>query len=350
MASVTSTQVVQSLVHQVGYSQVKNIHVVQSLWAGYGRLYSCIADGDSLIVKHFTPPGTNEKESEDHMRKLKSYSVERVFYETLSQKLIDRGCIVPACVGCVEENGSIAIVMRDLGAQYGDYDVRRGNCLNMEEGKRLLSYLARFHAVNWGQASVEGLWDEGSFWQLGTRMEELRFLDSSWKRWGLDREMALRIHALVRELPHRTIVHGDAKAANFFWFSDAVGGYDLQYAGSGSPMRDIAYTLGCSMQEHLIEAHEESLLRHYHDELSSLLAPEHAAAYSFETMQEAYDLCVADLVRFMCGSRWWGNIRFVTLPVIIHQSDTRFFPLLRSSLPFDAQLFRKQGEEVACGA
>jgi hypothetical protein len=308
-----SAQIVQSLVSQLGYS-VGHVKTVQSLWAGYGAIFSCTADGDRLIVKHFTPPAHRrvENDSEDHRRKLRSYSVERVFYEALSQKLIDAGCIIPSCVGCIDgDDGSIAIVMRDLGEHYGSYDIRRGNCLNMEEGKRLLSYLARFHAVFWNARPPEGLWDEGCFWQLGTRMDELQYLDNSWRRWGLDRAMAMKIHEKVLHLPHRTIVHGDAKAANFFWFKEQVGGYDLQYTGGGSPMKDVAYMLGCSMQEHLIHAHEEVLLRHYHAELTSLLSPEHAADYTFETMQEAYDLCVADLVRFMCGSRWWGNTTYL---------------------------------------
>ncbi len=309
-----NTKVVQSLLSQVGYSagHVKNVHVVQSLWAGYGSLYACsAANGDRLIVKHFTPPAHRrvEDDSEDHKRKLRSYDVERVFYEALSQRLLDAGCIVPSCVGCIkDDDGSIAIVMRDLGAQYGKYDVRRGNSLSIEEGKRLLSYLARWHSIFWLEQQLpEGLWDEGCFWQLGTRLDELQYLDRSWRRWGLDRDMAMKIHNQVGDLPHRCLVHGDAKAANFFFFEGQVGGYDLQYTGGGSPMRDIAYTLGCSMQEHLIVAHEEALLRHYHDELTSLLSPQHAADFSFETMKEAYDLCVTDLVRFMCGSRWWGN-------------------------------------------
>ncbi len=319
MLMSTTTQIVQSLVSQVGYGagHVTRVAPVQSLWAGYGSIYAVETAGsndDRLIVKHFTPPAHRRigDDSEDHRRKLRSYSVERVFYERLSRKLIDAGCIVPECLGCIEgDDGSIAIVMRDLGARYGRYDVRRGNCLTIEEGKRLLSYLARFHAVFWNVRLPEGLWEEGCFWQLGTRMDELPHLDNSWRRWGLDRAMAMEIHERVVHLPHRTILHGDAKAANFFWFKDHVGGYDLQYTGGGSPMRDIAYMLGCSMQEHLISAHEEALLRHYHGELTSLLSPEHAADYTFEKMQEAYDLCVTDLVRFMCGSRWWGNTSYL---------------------------------------
>ena len=316
-----STQVVQTIVGQVGFTDVTDVTVIQSLWANYGKLYRCQAarrrddeTATQLVVKHFAPPLSASDDSEDHLRKMRSYEVESAFYEKLSAKMIDRGCIVPELVGCTREGQSIALVMRDLGAQYGSFTVRRGNCMDMDEAKQLLRYLARFHGINWGQ-SVEGLWPEGSFWQLGTRMDELQYLDTSWKRYGLDRDMALRIHELVTSLPHRTIVHGDAKAANFFWFDERgdVGGYDLQYVGGASPMRDIAYTLGCSLQEHLIERHEEALLRFYHGELLSHLSPKDAAGFTFETMQDAYDLCVADLVRFMCGSRWWGNTDYLEM-------------------------------------
>lgn len=312
MSALTSTQSVAQIVGQAGFTHVKNVTVIQSLWAGYGKLYRCQADGAHLVVKHFAPPRHAEDDSEDHLRKLRSYEVESAFYEKLSDKMIERGCIVPELVACIHDGSSIAIVMRDLEEQHGSFNVRRGNCMNMEEAKRLLSYMARFHSVNWMHERVDGLWPEGCFWQLGTRMDELEYLDRSWERYGLDRDMALRIHELVTSLPHRTVLHGDAKAANFFWFSGGeVGGYDLQYCGGGSPCRDLAYTLGCSMQERLIERHETELLRHYHDELTSHLSAKDAAGFTFETMQDAYDLCVTDLVRFMCGSRWWGNTDYL---------------------------------------
>ena len=94
----TTTQIVQSLVSQVGYGagHVTRVAPVQSLWAGYGSIYAVETAGsndDRLIVKHFTPPAHRRigDDSEDHRRKLRSYSVERVFYERLSRKLIDAG-------------------------------------------------------------------------------------------------------------------------------------------------------------------------------------------------------------------------------------------------------------------
>jgi len=90
-----STQAVQTIVGQVGFTHVTDVTVIQSLWAGYGKLYSCAAkrrDDETahLVVKHFAPPLRASDDSEDHLRKMRSYEVESAFYEKLSAKMIDR--------------------------------------------------------------------------------------------------------------------------------------------------------------------------------------------------------------------------------------------------------------------
>jgi len=229
----------------------------------------------------------------------------------------ERGVLVPQLMGISEEDDGVMIVMNDLGA-HGKYYTKRGNQLTMEEGRALLSWLAKFHAVHWRAADPpQGLWNEGSFWQLGTRQDELDDLEEEWVQCGLDRRRAKEIHELITKTRFRTVIHGDAKAANFFFFAgqgDApleIGGYDFQYCGMATPLRDVAYLLCCSIQGHLIHENEEDLLSHYYTELTKALRPEDAEEYTMRELQEMYNLCVVDLARFMSGSRWWGNIDYI---------------------------------------
>lgn len=306
--------------HGSPYSNVQQ-RVLGSLWAGYGQIVSINATNVhnqqcSLVVKQFIPPKTRD-ESEDHCRKVRSYSVESSFYKTVSPQMRARGVLVPQLMGVSEEDDGVMIVMSDL-SDHGTYYTRRGNQLTIEEGKALLSWLAKFHAVHFRTTDPpQGLWNEGSFWQLGTRQDELDDLEEEWVRLGLDRSKAEEIHKIITNTRFRTVIHGDAKAANFFFYPGQgdvpleIGGYDFQYCGMATPLRDVAYLICCSIQGCLVHEYEEDLLSHYYTELTSSLCPEHAEEYPMEEFREMYNLCIVDLARFMSGSRWWGNIDYI---------------------------------------
>jgi thiamine kinase-like enzyme len=178
--------------------------------------------------------------------------------------------------------------------------------------------------VHWNSSNVPpGLWEEGSFWQLGTRRHELDDLEDVWIRYGLDTTCAEEIHDILTTSRFRTVIHGDAKAANFFFYDGQegyrntvartlrIGGYDFQYSGMATPLRDVAYFLCCSMRHDLIRDHEDALLLYYYNELCASLCQQDADEYHFDEMKSIYDVCVVDLARFMAGSRWWGNIEYI---------------------------------------
>jgi hypothetical protein len=300
--------------------------VLCSLWAGYGQIVSIKALDSSkqerrFIVKEFScPPGMNaaHRGEEDHSRKVHSYSVESSFYQNVSKRMIDAGVLVPELqhVYRDEEGSNIVMVLSDLSL-HGEYNVRKGNQLDLKEGKALLSWLARFHAVNWEKSGADvhlnGLWDEGSFWQLGTRQAELEDIEIEWIEMGLTREVAVQVHEAIKNSKSRTIIHGDAKASNFFFFKEdsRIAGFDFQYVGFGDPMRDVAYLLCCSIKQNLVDKHQDDLLWHYHSELSACLMDAGHDAYDMEQMKESFELCVVDLARFMSGSRWWGNLDYI---------------------------------------
>eukprot|EP00890_Picochlorum_soloecismus_P006737 jgi/Picsp_1/889/NSC_04376-R1_conserved domain len=318
------------------YSNI-NARVLCKLWKGYGEIMTvqatdCNGTESHLVIKQVHIPGQSDEElGEDHLRKVRSYSVESVFYREMSDRMNSRGVIVPTVrliTGELDTSRStnfkdgmrMSIVMDDLRTQGYCYE-RKGNQLSLEEGKAVLSWLAKFHAVNWqsmhtsSSAVQEGLWPEATFWQLDSRSEEFKAIDVDWIEL---KYLAKDIHDALRGSKYRTIIHGDAKAANFFFIQrergqdvDRIAGYDFQYCGFGDAMRDVAYFLSCSIKPGVLYAHERNLLEYYHSQLVANLTEEQAHGYSLDALQNSYKLCLVDLARFMAGSRWWGNVDYL---------------------------------------
>jgi len=263
-------------------------------------------------VKEVTPPIAT---GVSHQRKLHSYQVEASFYENAASSLRDHGLALPHSL-LVEntltehDGGSMLLVMNDLKHAYPNSCVS----LDLEHASAALSWLARFHALYWQQELPPGLWPEGSYWRLSTRVEELEDIELEW----LDLKQAARIidKDLAEGCKFRTLIHGDAKAANFLFSTSSSGNgpvasaYDFQYCGSGDGMRDVAYLMCSSVGARVVQVHEEALLRHYHKELCQLLPDQAAEEYTWEVMQQRLVLATCDFVRFMAGWGWWGNTRW----------------------------------------
>lgn len=120
------------------------------------------------------------------------------------------------------------MVLEDLDAS--GYPGRRGD-LSPDQVEPCLRWLAAFHATFMGEEPA-GLWPVGTYWHLKTRPDELAAVD--------DPELiraAPALDHLLNQASHRTVVHGDAKVANFCWShsGDAVAAVDFQYVGGGCP-------------------------------------------------------------------------------------------------------------------
>ena len=93
----------------------------------------------------------------------------------------------------------------------------------------------------------------------------------------------------------RTIVHGDAKLANFCFGANEGAAVDFQYVGGGCGMRDVAYLLAG-------EQDEQRLLDAYFAELAR---PEVEREW-----RPLYPIAVADFYRFLAGwakDHWRSN-------------------------------------------
>ena len=253
-------------------TEVKAIETIQSLWSGYGKIVRLDIKGvpafSSAILKHIVlpqdqqhPRGWNTNVS--HQRKLKSYQIEMNWYAEYAAKCND-ACRVATCYYSDTLGEEQLILLEDLDAS--GFPVRK-SALNMNEAKVCLKWLANFHATFLG-VEPTGLWKVGTYWNLATRPEEYEVM----KNTSL-RKIANQIDELLNNCVFKTLVHGDAKVANFC-FSESgkhVAAVDFQYVGGGCGMKDVSYLLGSCLDEEECELFESELLNYYFDELQKAI-------------------------------------------------------------------------------
>lgn len=295
-----------------GAEAILQVDVIQSLWSGYGEIVRVHLKGgeyDSVVVKHIQlpqevvhPRGWNSNLG--HQRKLTSYQVESVWYQRYAARC-GKGCPVPECLGVDGENfsahGQSTIVLTDL-SQAGFSIVKRA--IDVPEVKACIAWLANFHATFLGEPP-EGLWPRGSYWHLETRPDELEALEEP----TLKQAAPLIDHAL-RNAKYQTLIHGDAKLANFCFSStvdrdaSAVAAVDFQYPGAGVGVQDLAYFLGSCLSESQLVALESELLEYYFNSLLGVLNNSRSQSDLLALEAEwrsLYDVAWADFQRFLKG-------------------------------------------------
>jgi len=102
----------------------------------------------------------------------------------------------------------------------------------------------------------------------------------------------------------KSLVHGDAKLANFCFANDGqqVAAVDFQYVGGGCGIKDVAYFIGSAFAASQCEQFETELLDIYFTELlsSCTLGAADAAALERE-WRELYAVAWTDFHRFLLG-------------------------------------------------
>lgn len=211
-----------------GAGRVLRIERIQSLWSGYGEIARAHLDTGTAIVKWARAPSRDARDV-SHARKRRSYDVEHAWYRHFAARCPSR---VPALLGSRVRDGDWLFVLEDLDA--AGFAGRRHR-LTTAEMELCLGWLARLHAAFIGVAP-EGLWKVGTYWHLATRPDELRTMDDEALRAA-----APLLDKRLREARFQTIVHGDAKPANFCFGRTEVAALDFQYPGGGIGMKDVAY-------------------------------------------------------------------------------------------------------------
>lgn len=289
----------------LNFGTIASIEVIQELWSGYGsllRVYLSESEHKSVIVKRIASPsnmkhprGWNSDMS--HQRKMRSYQIESYWY-THYNHLCNDQCRTPRLLYSKQLETHSLLVLEDLNA--AGFGLRKNN-LNSSEIKNTLSWLANFHAT-FLHHEANGLWPIGTYWQLETRPDEWKSMED-----GALKDAAKNIHNRLNQAKYQTLVHGDAKYANFcFSPNGAVAAVDFQYVGKGCGIKDVIYLLSCISGGCSTE-HQSMFLAFYFDAFEKALSPINKLDFSAieKEWRELYSFAWADFQRFLEG--WAPN-------------------------------------------
>lgn len=175
--------------------------------------------------------------------------------------------------------------------------VFRRTSVKDREIKACLSWLAHFHSLFLGVAP-EGLWPVGTYWHLETRPDELEAMDDAKLKAA-----AGDIDRILNECRFKTVVHGDAKLANFCFSQSGqdVAAVDFQYVGGGCGMKDVVYFLGSCMEERECEKRVPGLLDFYFTELKRSVKKDVDFVALEEEWREMFAFAWTDFHRFLLG-------------------------------------------------
>jgi len=284
-------------------SDCQETEVIQSLWSGYGKISRYLLLNSSLktvIIKHIAPeqPGSHPRgwnSNHSHQRKVKSYQVETHWYQRWNQQCSARSR-GPKFIGAYSSQSDQWIVLEDLNP---NFPLRKYD-LSLPEVKVCLSWLANFHATFINQ-SPSGLWPIGTYWHLDTRPDEFEKIEHQ----ALKAKAHL-IDKALNECKYKTIVHGDAKLANFCFSANGehVAAVDFQYVGGGCGMKDVAYFLGSCLSSPECKRLERELLDYYFIECKNALVHS-SSEINFNELEDEwramYPYACTDFVRFLVG-------------------------------------------------
>lgn len=275
---------------------------IQSLWSGYGAIYRYHpVDGQPpLIVKCVEPPTHRSHPrgwvgDKSHERKLRSYDVEMHWYRGPSRDCDER-CRTAHAHHLEKSGEGWLFLLEDL--DYAGFSGRR-SVLSPEEMRACLAWLAHFHVMHLGLVP-EGLWEQGTYWHLSTRPDELESMDEPRLR-----RAASTIDEELERSPFRTWVHGDAKVANFCFSGDGrVAVVDFQYVGGGVGVKDVAYFLSSCLEEWECLREADAWADEYFSLLMDAIRrrrPELPADEIVADWRRLYRYAWADFVRFLVG-------------------------------------------------
>lgn len=294
----------QEILTRVGGESIDRIEVIQELWSGYGEILRVFISGstcNSVIVKKISQPklaihprGWNTETS--NARKLKSYEVETNWYKQYNDQC-DDNCRTPRFLHAWNSKGNSFILLEDLNDV--GFPIRK-SAVTLDEINACLKWLANFHAT-FLNTEPNDLWEIGTYWHLETRVDEFNKMTE-----GPLKKAASILDQRLKDCKYSTLVHGDAKVANFCFgtLPDAISALDFQYVGAGCGMKDVAYFLGSVLDEDQLELQEESLLTIYFNHLKRAVVLK-GIEMDFTSLEEEwrqlYPIAWADFTRFLLG-------------------------------------------------
>lgn len=298
-------QLYQDIGDELKLGKLSSIEVIQILWGGYGELVRLKFEEKNIIVKHIKlpkpsmhPRGWNTDFS--HKRKIYSYEVEVNWYQKFSTPSDER-CRIPQGLKCLQSKNEWLIVMEDLAT--AGFESTTNNA-NKEHLQSALRWLANFHARYMGTRS-NLIWEIGTYWHLETRPDELEVLEDIELK-----NFAGPIDEVLKNTKYQTIVHGDAKLANFCFNEEGTNcaSVDFQYVGHGCGMKDVVYFISSSIDPKDCSKMENWVLNTYFDALKKALKYYQPKLDSSDIEREyraMFSIAWADFQRFIKG--WSPN-------------------------------------------
>ncbi|QPG04473.1 DUF1679 domain-containing protein [Salinimonas marina] len=315
-----SESVNPKLVHYVSQllddPSISDCQLLQTLWSGYGQCFRFHSQQYdlSLVAKVVTPsttPGHPKGWSNDqsHQRKLQSYAVEQYFYQHYAPMC---HASVPALIAGTRHHDDFITVLEDLDAQHFRH---RHTNLTVTQCEGVLNWLALFHA-DFIEIAPTGLWKQGAYWHLSTRQAEFEAMAE-----GPLKTAAKGIDEVLQQASIKTLLHGDAKVANFCFADDPreVAAVDFQYTGAGVGVIDVAYFLGSALSAQDQLHYSQQCLDVYFTALSKALTQRgYDSQPVVKQWRQLYPFACADFLRFLQG---WSPVHWKINRYLTEQSQ-----------------------------
>lgn len=278
---------------------ITRFNLLQTLWSGYGQCFRFYSPRlqTNLVAKAISPPARPQHPkgwhtTDSHQRKLDSYAIEHHFYQHYPAKLTHSP--VPVLLASDQHNHQRLLIMQDLDVL--GYCARHTS-LTLDQAQPVIAYLAGFHAALMDTHDTS-LWQWGSYWHLPTRQQEWAAMPE-----GELKRQAAAIHQTLVRARFTTVIHGDAKVANFCFSEDGarVAAVDFQYPGRGTGVQDLAYFIGSALSDDEQLHGLNKCLDTYFTTLKQALAPQYCAQDVEREWRELYPFACADFQRFLSG-------------------------------------------------
>jgi hypothetical protein len=287
------------------FKQIEIGDTLSSLWSGCGSIVQCQLDDEPCVVKAIKIPRyinhPKIKQSEFALkRKQHSYSVEYTFYKLYSQHLPAHAQSIE-CISAINKDDEYALVFKDF-TKHGF--VQAGQ----QHVKAILKWLAHFHAFNLNKPAV-GLWQQGNYWHLSTRPDEFNKLKTSANKKSDIKNAAHKIDEQLQRCEYKTLIHGDAKLANFAAKlatseRSKILGYDFQYVGAGTGIVDVMYFMTSCLSDTQLHESADEYLAYYLDSLKTAITiyqPKAPADKIANDWLALWPAVWADFYRFLAG-------------------------------------------------
>ena len=277
---------------------------ISSLWSGHGQIARIKLQQSQLGLEYVVIKQAQLQQQQRHprgwnselalKRKQRSYDNEVLWYQQYN-RFSDPHWRTPHCLGSEQQGSQWLMLLEDL-----EQSGFKAASMQPEPGQvqLCLQNLAYMHAYFLGK-TTNRLWPRAGYWHLATRPDEWQAMQ--------DKQLKMQAKAIEDHLhssDYNTLLHGDAKIANFYLRANQACLFDFQYAGNGPGIKDVAYFLGSIYTSEQLQQHADAALEFYFSQLQQALL-HYKQSINFNALKqqwiERYSWAHCDFYRFLNG-------------------------------------------------